>query len=185
MKKIITLLLLILNMSCSMGNQESNETYEVPRLSEEYKSKVDEQPQEFNEPYEIKFQIDKVDGEEYALVVGMELEEGNKFISPHTRTKFKGLFNISLEKNNHLEMDNTFIETPRSVEELDMHPFSTGLVNWVRVNTTYQHKVKVLSKDDFDVVGMIKFVIEPRCTLEEIEFTISQRSGKLEIKNNP
>lgn len=181
MRRFITLLLLGLNMSCTLENTQSSISREAPRLYDEFASKVIEDSKVV-EPYNIKFQIKKVKDNKYYLVVDMELEEGNKFISPHTRTKFNGLFNISLEKNIHLKMDSIFIETPRSVEELDMHPFSSGLVNWVRVNTTYQHELQVISHDDFDVMGMVQFVIEPKCTLEEIEFTISQRSGQLEIK---
>jgi len=181
MIRLITLVLLFLNMACSIDQPQSNPIREAPILYDEYASKAIETSQ-IKAPYEVKFQIDRVGDKKYNLVVGMELVEGNKYLSPHTRTKFKGLFNISLEKNSHLELDSTFIETPRSVEELDMHPFSSGLVNWVKVNTTYQHEVKVISKGDFEIAGMVVFVIEPRCTLEEIEFIISQRSGKMEIR---
>jgi len=102
--RVITLFLLFFVLACSMDNNQSTGNNEAPKLYDEYASKVIESPQV--EPYEIKFQIDKVKEKEYNLLVGIELEEGNKFISPHARNKFKEIFKISLEKNHLVRWKN-------------------------------------------------------------------------------
>jgi hypothetical protein len=56
------------------------------------------------------------------------------------------------------------------------------LVNWVDVDTRYEYPLTVSTAEDFEVKGMIRFTIEPRCTLEEIPFVITQRSGALSIQ---
>lgn len=182
MKRIITLLLPFLVLACATEKKEPKEIYQPPQLYDEYVSEVVDEIPIAEASYKIKFQMDKVKGNDYNLLVGMELGEGNQFLSPYTSDKFTGRFKISIEDNVYLIMDSTFIEMPQSVEELDMHPFIRGLVNRVRVNTTYQHAVKVISKDDFEVSGLVSFTIEPGCTFEEIEFIISQKSGKIQIK---
>ena len=60
-----------------------------------------------------------------------------------------------------------------------IYPFVGGTVNWVRVNTTYRQKIKVKTQEDFDYVGIVQFTIEPRCTMEKVEYIIKSRSGNL------
>lgn len=174
MNKFIALLLL-LNISCATDYQSTNETNGAaqPPVFQTINS---------DEPYVINVQVNQSEDGENSLVVAVELDDESLFVSPYSSDRFKGRFNISLEDNESLDLDTVFIETPRSVEEYDPHPFIDGLVNWVRVNTTYEHALNVLSEDDFEVNGKIVFVIEPHCTLEQVPFTISSRAGKLKAK---
>jgi len=137
------------------------------------------------EPYEIDIQINEVGKNEYQLVIKMELQNGAHFVSPNAKRDFTGKFFMDLGSYEHLAFDGILLETPRSVEEIDPHPFVGGPVNWVRENTTYTQTLKLLSKDDFEVFGRIRFTIEPRCTLEEIPFAISYKNGVAKIINNP
>ncbi len=137
------------------------------------------------EPYKIDIQINEAGKNEYQLVINMELHNGAHFVSPNAKRDFTGKFFMDLGSYEHLAFDGILVETPRSVEEIDPHPFVGGPVNWVRENTTYMQSLKLLSNDDFEVFGRIRFTIEPRCTLEEIPFAISYKNGVAKIINNP
>ncbi|HCY80824.1 MAG TPA: hypothetical protein DHV22_04055, partial [Xanthomarina gelatinilytica] len=99
----------------------------------------------------------------------------------HAKKDFKGKFSMTIEDSSKLNMTDDIIEIPRSVEEMDTHPFVDGKVNWVRENTLYKQNLNILTKDDFEVTGFIRFTIEPRCTYEEIPFKVTQSSGVLQV----
>lgn len=134
------------------------------------------------EPYKIEFKIETSEDKKHSLIIAMKLEEGSFYVSPFAVRDFKGKFSVSLEENDYLDLGHEFTETPRSEEIFDPHPFVNGEVNWVKVNTTYEHQLEILKKEDFEVKGVVRFVIEPRCTLEEIPFMISSKSGKMNIQ---
>jgi hypothetical protein len=73
-------------------------------------------------------------------------------------------------------------EIPRSVEVIDNHPFVNGPINWVHEKTTYKYPLIVNSNEDFTVGGKIIFVIEPKCTLEEIPLFFKQKEGVLTVE---
>jgi len=84
------------------------------------------------EPYKIDIQINEAWKNEYQLVIKMELQKGAHFVSPNAKRDFKGKFFMDLGSYEHLAFDGILVETPRSVEEIDPHPFVGGPVNWVR-----------------------------------------------------
>lgn len=135
-----------------------------------------------NNPYGFAIEIEKNSIDEAYLVIKMTLHNGSHFVSPHAKRDFSGKFNVWVEESEKLTMDKEIIEEPRSVEENDPHPFVSGLVNWVRVNTTYKYKLDIKSDEDFEISRVCKFVIEPKCTLEEIGFIISQKREVLNVK---
>lgn len=132
--------------------------------------------------YDLQFKIETTSDNNHNLIIGVKLHNGSHFVSPHAKQGFKGKFFMDLGSYTDLEFNGEIIETPKSVEEFDAYPFVNRSVNWVRVNTTYKQPLQVKSTKDFEVFGRIRFTIEPRCTLEEIPFSISYNSGKLKIK---
>ena len=52
-------------------------------------------------------------------------------------------------------------------------------VNWVRVNTTYRQKISNNTQKDFDYLETVQFTIEPRSTLEKVEYIVKSRSGQV------
>jgi len=172
-------LLLLLCFSCVSKSPQSNKADFISKIEEPNTIYTVNLP---IEPYDLKYHIEETENNEFSLIVSMDLFNGSHFISPHAKRDFKGKFNISIEDNENLVLEDTFLETPRSVEIFDPHPFTNGLVNWVHVNTSYKHQLKIQSQDDFDVIGLIIFTIEPRCSLEKISFIIKYRSGKMIIE---
>ena len=134
-----------------------------------------------NQDYTLHFDVENMIGQKPTLVIFIELHNGSHYISPFAKRDFKGKFYMDLGSYNYLDFDGDIIETPPSFEEFDSHPFVAGNVNWVWVNTTYTQALKVLSEDDFEVFGRLRFTIEPRCTMEEIPFAISYKDGEMKI----
>jgi hypothetical protein len=133
-------------------------------------------------PYEISFRIDRVGEMEYVLSVVLDLSHGSYILSPLTPGDFKGLFSLKLEENKHLTVSEEITEYPPSIEKMD--PFGNGPMKVAEVKTTYQFRFKVKSKEEFEVKSSIQFVIEPKCTLEEIPFTLNYSNEELRIGGN-
>ena len=133
-------------------------------------------------PYDLDFRLEKTGADTYALITTMELHGGSFYVSPCAKRDFKGKFRVEVANEDHVALAADFTETPRSAEVIDLHPFVEGPVNWVNVNTTYEHRLTVSSKEDFELGGKYVFVIEPKCTLEQVPFLIKQRSGVLTIE---
>ncbi len=132
------------------------------------------------ESFDVNFQIDQLNKEEYNLSVTIELNDGAYIISPFSKDTTYGHFYFTLRDNKHLIFDNQLLETPNSVEEFD--PILEAPVKFVRVNTTYQKKIKLAKQDDFKVTGLVEFLLEPICIPYDVEFVISYRDGKMEVK---
>jgi hypothetical protein len=133
------------------------------------------------EPYHSKFLILNHKDGSTSLLIDMELYGGSYFISPKAKRPFKGKFNVSIDQDSSLSLGDLISETPPSTALYDPHPFIDGEVNWINVNTRYEYALNVNPDEDFEVSGRLTFVIEPRCTLETLEFVISQRDGELSV----
>lgn len=133
-------------------------------------------------PYDIVFNVKKTSDGQHQLVTSMKLHGGSFYVSPHSTTDFKGKFKIELATNDDLSIGDKFVETPRSVEVVDPHQFVNGPVNWVQEDTKYVYPLRVNSKEDFTIGGKIIFVIEPKCTLEQVPIMFKYRSGVLTVE---
>ena len=138
-----------------------------------------EKTEPLEEPYTIIFLLETTENNETYLIIEMELRNDSHYVSPYAKRDFKGKFNASLKDNDYFTLEGELMETPRSVEEIDPHPFVGGTVNWVRVNTTYRQKINIKTQEDFDVIGLVQFTIEPRCTMEKVEYIIKSRAGNV------
>jgi len=180
MNKLIIPFVLLISMSCRIDKKQSLKAkdiakLEIPKISI---STVENNVKTItDELYTLQFKIEKTENNKHNLVIDIKLHNGSHFISPNATRDFKGKFYMDLGSYKDLSFNGNIIEIPRSVEENDSHPFTNGLVNWVRVNTTYTQPLNIQSEDDFEVFGRIRFTIEPRCTLEEIPFAISYKNG--------
>ncbi len=185
MYRFITIMLAVLYISCNtnqkptvttLAHKETN-TFEFQTVIKDLKK------EEFaTEPYVLNFKIEKLEQENYELVIEMNLKNGSYYVSPNAKRDFKGKFSLVFDENDKLKLSSKLKETPLSVEEYDPHPFVNGTVNWVRENTSYHQKLKPNTNEDFNVKGHIQFTIEPRCTLEKIPFIIKYHNGEMKIE---
>ncbi|HIP47370.1 MAG TPA: hypothetical protein EYG92_00170 [Lutibacter sp.] len=134
-----------------------------------------------DEDYTIRFKLENTNSQNPILVIAMELKKGAHYISPFAKRDFKGKFYMDLGSYKDIDFEEEIVEIPKSIEEIDPHPFTNGTVNWVRVNTTYKQALNIKTKGDFEVFGRVRFTIEPRCTLEEIPFAIRIKDGVIKL----
>lgn len=185
MKNLILCAFFILAMGCKIDNSKTQNA--IASIDTEV-SKPDPFmkpigiPNVSSEPYELKLNSHKIDAVIYDLEISMVLNNNAHFVSPNAKRDFLGKFTIIIDDNNNFKLHGNLIETPLSVEENDLHPFVNGLVNWVRINTTYKQQLKVITPGDFQVKGMIQFTIEPRCTLEKIPIIIKYENGEMKFE---
>ena len=130
--------------------------------------------------YDIQFKIEKLNSKTFNLNINIALDSGAYFVSPLSGGDYKGIFNISIPENEHLTLADGLSEIPKSVESID--PWTGGKVNLVNETTTYSKTFNINSTSNFELMGKVKFVIEPRCTLEEITFSIVYRDGNIAIR---
>jgi len=179
MKKVITAVLIILSFACSSDKYQTNSSIDIVK-SEVKKTKTTSITNDAttitDELYTLQIKIEKTENNQYNLVIDMKLHKGSHFISPFEEKEFSGKFYMNLGSYKDLSFDGNIIETPQAVARYDS--FKNEPVIWVKENTTYTQSLNIKSKDDFEVFGRVQFVIEPRCTLEQIPFAISYKDGK-------
>ena len=177
-----TLFLILISIGCNVYSQQSNQIAKSLKMDTSIMVNL---PKPLNNLCTIKIEIETTDNNTNYLVVSLELKNGSHFISPNSKRAFKGKFYMDLGSYANIDFEGEIIENPLSKEEVDLHPFVNGTVNWVRVNTTYKQALRLKATDNFEVFGRIQFTIEPRCTLEEIPFAISVQDGVMKIIENP
>jgi len=127
--------------------------------------------------YTLHFELEETKDKEHFLIISVELHNNSEFISPYEDKEFKGKFFLNLGTTNNLDFKENIIETPQAVDSYDK--FGPQNVKWVKVNTIYRQKLNIKTQEDFKVFGRLQFTIEPRCTLEQIPFSISYKDGKM------
>lgn len=132
-------------------------------------------------PFDFQFEIESLDDNQYFLVATLELGEEDYTISPLSPDTFYMHVGVHLEATKNLVDDNTLIEIPASKPEID--PILNYPVHFVRGKTTYKKKLEVTSKNDFEINGMMEFLLEPICIPYQVKFIMEQNAEKLSIKN--
>lgn len=133
-------------------------------------------------PYDVVFKVEKTADGQLNLVTSIDLHGGSFYVSPHTKTDFDGRFRIEVAPNDDLSIGSEFVETPRTATVIDPHRFVHAPINWVTENTQYYHPLTVNSKENFEIGGKLIFVIEPKCTLEEVPIIFKYKDGELVVE---
>lgn len=127
--------------------------------------------------YSAIIRVDQKENNEYVLSVQMNLKKNAYYVSPTEHRHFSGKFAIVFTEPQNVISHGIILESPLSkVDEKE------GFVHLVRRNTNYKQTLKVLSTENFEVMGHIQFTIEPRCTLEKIPFVLFFEYGKLRVR---
>lgn len=187
MKNIIAIFLLSVTVACAQ--KEPNEELWVPydrniwvlETSMYHSPAIDHEIAK-NNPYDVKFEIGLDEKEQLKLVAMLNLHGGSFFVSPNTETDFEGKFRVEIAPNNNLSIGEGFTETPQTETVIDPHQFVNGPVNWVTEDTRYDYPLNLTSEGDFEIGGKLIFVIEPKCTLEEVPIMFKYKSGVLTVE---
>ncbi|UTW64981.1 hypothetical protein KFE94_09835 [bacterium SCSIO 12643] len=190
MNYLSSFFLLLIFTGCSLTPQQftlSSASYSSEISSSSYTLPVDFFISNWNqhnenkkaEPYHLNLQIEQTTPNEFTFIISMELEKNSYYISPYSDGNFTGKFGTCLNKNVHLKPIGKMKELPQSKET--KNPWGDFMVNFVYDNTLYKQKFTFNPEEDFKVDGHIHFTIEPRCTFEEISYTITNKSGKITV----
>ena len=178
MNKSVAILLVLLSFSCANDKQQFSTSKDIAKMEVQKTTSITNNVTTItDELYTLQFKIEKTKKNQHNLVIDMKLHKGSSFISPFEIKEFKGKFYMNLGSYKDLSFDGNIIETPRAVARYD--GFEDASIIWVKENTKYMQPLNILSEDDFEVFGRLKFTIEPRCSLEEIPFAISYIDGKM------
>jgi hypothetical protein len=132
-----------------------------------------------DELYDLKIRI--INTKTPQIEVKIELKNNAYFASPLEDKDLKGKFYMDLGDYTNIDLGSNYIENP-STNSNEFGPQSCGkIVKWVRVDTSYKKSLYIKNTKDFEVFGRIKFVIEPRCTMEEIPFGIRYKNGNFSV----
>jgi len=179
MKKVITTILIVLSFACSNNKFQTKSSIDIVK-SEMKKTKTTSITNDAttitDELYTLQIRIEKTENNQHNLVIDIKLHNGSHFVSPFEEKEFSGKFYMDLGDYTNLSFDENISETPQAVDSYDK--FGNQFVKSVKVNTTYRQQLNIKTKENFEVFGRVQFVIEPRCTLEQIPFAISYKDGK-------
>jgi len=171
MRKKILFLTFVLGIAGTIFYLKSNEVNAATQIQES---------KEVEETFDIKIEIEKTDDKKYELSTTIELKDGNYIISPYSEDDIYLHYSITIPKNNNLIVDEKLIEIPASIPEID--PILNIPVRFVKETTTYKQEIEVTTEKDFEVSGLIEFLVEPSCIPYDVEFLISHQSGIMEVK---
>ena len=177
MNRILLGMALLLSISCNTNAQPIDKVMASLEPLDLNKNMAINESENTKKPYTIALKYDRVDDNTFTLIIDMGLEDDAHYVSPNSKVAYKGRFTVFLKDHSGLELQGDLIEIPRTVEEIDPHPFVNGPINWVRENTNYTQQVKINTHEDFEVLGHIQFTIEPLCTLEKIPVIITYKNG--------
>ena len=147
-----------------------------------YESPLIDREVAINHPYDVNFKVEQGTDGLFHLVREIKLYGGSFYVSPQSGSDFKGRFRIEVAPNDNLEIASDFSESPQSETVIDPHQFVHGPVNWVIEDTRYEHPLKLNTKEDFEIGGKLIFVIEPKCTLEEVPVLFKYNNGVLTVE---
>jgi hypothetical protein len=158
---------MLTSLSCSNGqNVRSDETVPVTNI------------QDSIEPYSLELNVEKINTHEFKLVSIIKIDSLS-YMMPIANTTMSGIFKFSIVDTNQLNTNYILVEHACPV--VTNFVWSNAPQKVIKGYVEYDQKLSVISTTDFVSTGFIQFVIEPRCTLEKIPFTISYMKGEMKV----
>jgi len=128
-------------------------------------------------PYELDLSITESADNLYDLNILINLEDGAWLAGPLKNDYWKGKFMLSLDPQDLISLKPKIEITPSAIETID--PFAKKPMTVIKTNSVIRYQISKETDKDFELYGYIQFVIEPKCTLEKIPFSISHYDGEL------
>jgi len=129
---------------------------------------------------QVKLQIKQIDTEYFIFLIKMNMFGDSWVISPLEKEYPYGEMTIDFDKNDNFVLLDSINEIPNSIYKSD--PLWKKEYKVIKGETDLKQKIRLLSNTDFEVSGHIFFMLEPICKPYDIEFKISNKSGKTTVK---
>lgn len=133
------------------------------------------------EPYTLELSIEKINASDFKLVTLIKMDS-LAYMVPISNTTMSGIFKMNIVHTSQLNTNYILVEHACPV--VTNYVWSNSPQKVIKGYVEYEQKVSVISTKDFVTSGFIQFVIEPRCTLEKIPFTISYVNGEMKVEQN-
>lgn len=128
----------------------------------------------------IELSIEKIDASNYNLITTIVLDGDSYFYSPFSNDQFYLPLTFNLNDNENFVLQDELIEQPTSKPEID--PYINVPVNYVRTNTTYTQKIRIINTNDFAHKGLIEYLLEPICIPYDLEYEIRMVDEELVVE---
>jgi len=172
--RVITFFFLLVSIACGTVESQDSIPDEVTFLKfDDFKIG--------DYPFDVKLEMEEINEEEYFITTTIVLlKKGSYIVSPFSKDSTYMHFALLIEDQEHFTINDDLLEIPSSVEEFD--PILDMQVRFVRVPTVYKQKIKITNQADFEMSGLVEFLVEPACVPYHVEFSISQIDGKIIIE---
>jgi len=178
MNKLAVILLILLTISWTTYNYETSTTDDISSTEKK-------EPRNLvmvnDDLYNLEIELITSENNKHVLVISIELNKSSHLISNQNKRDIKGKFSMDLANYANLNFNNNACGKTQSVKKFYPHPFVDESINWKYENKVYTQSLNLLSKNDFEVVGTLKFKLEHLGTLEKIPFVLSYKNGSLII----
>ena len=131
---------------------------------------------------QVDYQIEKIDADNFNLLIHFNLFGSTWIVSPLELDYPYGVMVFEIPKNKHFSLVDSMIENPISVIKND--------TNWnkpykvISEKATLTQKLKLTSKENFEISGSLFFMLEPICSAITLNFTIINDDGTLKVKKS-
>ncbi|MEE9348676.1 MAG: hypothetical protein V3U80_01360 [Flavobacteriaceae bacterium] len=129
--------------------------------------------------YNLKIEVKKTEDNIFNLVISVDLKNGGYYVSPNTKKDYKGKFYTDFGSYKDVSFKGELQENKLEKSTTDPFPNVEDPENNVFENAIFTQELNLKTTDEFFVMGRIQFVIEPRCTMEQIPFMITFKNGKM------
>ena len=158
-----------LNMACSNGQGALKEKGHVTVM------------EQADEPYSIDFSIEELNDSVFNLRALIKIDSLSYMTSIVNKT-MSGIFKVRFMDSLVLNSNYNLIE--KACPVVTNFVWSNAPQKVIIGKVEYIQKLTVNARNKFIAKGEIQFVIEPRCTLEKVPFTLFYNNGNIKIKKD-
>jgi len=167
MNKLLIFLIILLNITCSNGQ----EAVKISSQSLIHKP--------VTEPYSISLNVERLNDSIYSLYAKINIDSIS-YMMPIVNKTMTGIFKIDFLDSSVINSNYKLIE--KACPVVVNYIWSNPPHKVIKGKVEYIQKFSIHRPTDFVSKGLIQFVIEPRCTLEKFEFTLSYEAGEMNVK---
>jgi len=158
---------MLLNIACSNGQ-------ETVRVSSQ--SSIHNQ---VTEPYYISLSVEQLNDSMYSLHAKIKIDSIS-YMMPIVNKTMTGIFKVNFLDHPAVNSNYNLIE--KACPVVMNYVWSNPSHKVIKGKVEYVQKFSIGTQTDFVSKGVIQFVIEPRCTLEQFSFTLSYKAGRMNVK---
>ena len=169
MNKFLIVSIMVLNIACSNGQKTIKESAQVMVT------------EEVGEPYSILLTIEEENDSTFYLHSTLKIDSLS-YMASTVNTTMSGIFKVNLIENSFINSTHDLIE--KACPVVTNFVWSNSPQKVIMGKVEYIQKLTLNTQNEFTAKGEVQFVIEPRCTLEKIPFTLTFQNGNLSVKKN-